>query len=172
MSDILELVSREHKLASKLGPIFVVSPELKIASSRLAEYVGTRFIGAEGPLLIEMLVRAVERYREARKHRNQEMSFLEGLFEYADRLYLRRHVAKTEQLYDVWLPMIEPVTQFEGRNVSAEIVSINEKCPDLVTRESAALQMAARTLTGELFRLFIEEHYANHSQAHREALAY
>jgi hypothetical protein len=172
VSELLKSAAREHKLAAKLGQIFVVSPQLELASGRVADFVGLRFRGEQDPLIKEMLTRAVEGYKGAGKQCNPEIAFLHGLFEHAERLYRRRHVAKQGDKYFVWLPMIESITQFESKHEPMEIGTIAERCPDEITQHSAAFQLAARTLPGELFRLFLEDYDASHRHGNREAVAH
>ncbi|MGB8420236.1 hypothetical protein [Paraburkholderia sp.] len=159
-------------MAGRLGQIFVVAPQLELACERVADFIGLRFQGEQDPLIKELLTRAVEGYKSARKECNPELAFLHGLFEYADRLYRRRHVAKQGEKYFVWLPMIESVTQFESKYQTMEIGTIAERCPDEITQHSAAFQLAARTLPGELFRQFLEDFDGSHRHSNREALAH
>lgn len=129
--------------------------------------MGNRFIGEEEPLIKEMLLRALDRYKESRKQGDQAEAFLLGLFEHAERLYQRRHVAKAGDKYFVWLPMIESLTQFETKYCECEIETIAERCPDVITPSSATFQLAARTLPGELFRRFFEVHFLEtHDESH------
>ncbi|CAE6963018.1 hypothetical protein [Paraburkholderia domus] len=172
MSELLKTAAREHKLAGKLAQIFVVSPQLELAAGRVADFIGLRFQGEQDALIKEVLTRALEQHKGASKQCNPDLAFLHGLFEHADRLYRRRHVAKKGEQYFVWLPMIESITQFETRHETMQIDTIGECCPDEITPHSAAFQLAARTLPGELFRLFLEDHDASHRNGNREAVAH
>lgn len=172
MSEILKSAAKEHKIAGKLSQIFSVSPQLELACDRLADFVGLRFEGKCDPLIKEMLTCALDAHKGADKQSSPESAFLYALFEHAERLYQRRHVAKNGDKYFVWLPMIESITQFEGRHAEMQIVTITESCPDEITRRSASLQLAARTLPGELFRTFLEDFDVTDRHAHREALAH
>jgi hypothetical protein len=171
-TDLLKTAGREHKLASKLAQIFVVAPQLELASARVADFVGLQFLGEKDPLIKEILAGAAEAYKRSDNHATAEMAFLCGLFEPAERLYRRRYVARQPDRYFVWLPMIEPIPQFEARYQALQIQTIDEACPDEITRESAAFQLAARTLPGELFRLYLENHNENRRLADCEALAH
>ncbi len=73
--------------------------------------------------------------------------------------------------YHVWPPMLEPIPVFEARHDGLETGMVDERCPETITKRSAAFQLAARALTGENFRLYFEDYDVAHAFSDSEALA-
>ena len=70
MSAVYKNIIRDHKLSHKLIPVFNVAPELELACSRVADFVGERFIAAtKGRLAAEMIESALERIQARQAHR-------------------------------------------------------------------------------------------------------
>lgn len=171
MSDVFKKIIRDHKLSSRLMPVFTLAPELELACARVADFIGERFMGEAGPLVVEMLQSGLSAFRRSRKNGAPHVAFMQGLFERAHLLYARRYVARQGDRYYVWSPMFEPVPSFEARHSDWETGMVEERCPEIITRRSAAFQLAARALTGEIFRLYFEDYDVAHSLADCEAVA-
>ena len=171
MSAVFKKIIREHKLSSRLMPVFTLAPELELACARVADFIGERFIGESEPLVKEMLESGIAAYKRTRKTGNPHVAFMQGFFSRAHLLYARRYVARDGERYHVWPPMLEPVTAFEARNEAFGTEMVDERCPEAITQRSAAFQLAARALTGENFRLYFEDYDVAHTFADSEALA-
>jgi hypothetical protein len=171
MSAVFKKIIREHKLSSRLIPVFTVAPELELACARVADFIGEKFIGESEPLIKEMLDSGIAAYKRTRKTGNPHVAFMQGLFSHAHLLYARRYVARDGERYYVWPPMLEPVTDFEARYESLGTEMVDERCPESITQRSAAFQLAARALTGEHFRLYFEDYHVAHTFSDNEALA-
>ncbi len=170
MSVVYKNIIREHKLSQKLLPVFNVAPELELACSRMADFVGERFRGERGPLVSEMLQSALSGFKRAKKTGDQHIAFMQGLFEPAKLLYARRHVARSGEKIQVWSPMIEAIPAFEARYAGYELETIDERCPEQITERTAAFQLASRVLQGEAFRLYFEEYDVAHRFDHSEVV--
>ncbi|MBB5510990.1 hypothetical protein [Paraburkholderia atlantica] len=170
MSAVFKKIIREHKLSSRLIPVFTVAPELELACARVADFIGEKFMGESEPLVKEMLDCGLAAYKRTRKTGNPHIAFMQGLFSRAHLLYARRYVAIDGDRYHVWPPMFEPVTTFEARYGKLETGMFDERCPESVTQRSAAFQLAARALTGENFRLYFEDYDVAHAFSDSEAL--
>jgi hypothetical protein len=171
MSAVFKKIIREHKLSSRLIPVFTLAPELELACARVADFIGEKFIGESEPLVKEMLDHGIAAYKRTRKTGNPHVAFMQGLFSSAHLLYARRYVARDGERYHVWPPMLEPVTEFEARHEALGTEMVEERCPESITQRSAAFQLAARALTGENFRLYFEDYDVAHTFSDSEALA-
>lgn len=171
MSVVFKKIIRDHKLSARLIPVFTLAPELELCCSRVAEFIGERFMGENEPLVKEMLDSALTGYKKTRKACDPHVAFMRGLFAPAWRLYSHRYVAQDGEKYHVWSPMLEPVTKFEARHGQLAVGMSDERCPERVTQRSAAFQLAARALTGENFRLYFEDYDVAHDLADCEAVA-
>jgi hypothetical protein len=158
MSAVFKKIIREHKLSSRLIPVFTLAPELELACTRVADFIGEKFMGESQPLIKEMLDSAIAAYKRTRKTGNSHIAFMQGLFCHAHLLYARRYVAREGERYYVWSPMFEPITEFEARHEARGTEMVDERCPESITQRSAAFQLAARALTGENFRLYFEDY--------------
>ncbi|CAG9254946.1 conserved hypothetical protein [Paraburkholderia unamae] len=168
-STVFKKIIRDHKLSSRLVPVFTIAPELELACSRLADFIGERFAGERGPLMREMLEDGLAAFKRVRKTGEPHVAFMQGLFQRSHLLYARRYVARMGEREHVWSPMFEPVTTFESRFPGDATCMIDEACPERITQKSAAFQLAARALTGEGFRLYFEDYDVAHSYANSEA---
>jgi hypothetical protein len=164
MSAVFKKIS-DHKLSSRLIPVFTLAPELELACSRVADFIGENFMGDKEPLVKEMLQSGIAAFRRVRKTGEPNVAFMQGVFERAQLLYARRYVARQGERYHVWAPMLEPIPAFEARHHELGLCTemVDERCPDRVTPRSAAFQLAARALTGENFRLYFEVYDVAHS---------
>ncbi|MFM0608825.1 hypothetical protein PQR05_30270 [Paraburkholderia sediminicola] len=171
MSAVFKQIIRDHKLSSRLVPVFTLAPELELACARVADFIGERFQGETDPLIVEMLQSALAAFKRTRKSGTPHVAFMQGLFERAHLLYARRYVARQGEKYFVWSPMFEPIPSFEARHGDWETGMVDERCPEIITQRSAAFQLAARALTGESFRLYFEDYDVAHSLADCEAVA-
>ncbi|MGF6726795.1 hypothetical protein P3T43_006187 [Paraburkholderia sp. GAS41] len=169
MSAVFKKVIRDYKLSTRLVPVFTLAPELELACSRVAEFVGERFMGAQEPLVKEMLTSALAGFKRVRKTGDSHIAFMQGLFEHAHLLYAKRYVARQGERYHVWSPMFEPVPVFEARYAELETGMVDERCPEHITQRSAAMQLAARALTGENFRMYFEDYDVAHCFSDSEA---
>jgi hypothetical protein len=148
MSAVFKKIIRDHKLSTRLNPVFTLAPELELACSRIAEFVGERFIGEEGPLIREMLQSGIDAFRRVRKTGEPNVAFMQGLFGRAHLLYARRYVARQGDRYHVWSPMLEPIPAFEARH--AELTRRWSTSGVLSTLRSARRHSSLpRALTGE-----------------------
>jgi hypothetical protein len=162
-STLFKKIIRDNRLSSHLVPVFTLAPELELACSRLAEFIGERFVGECRPLMCEMLEDGLAAYKRVRKTGEPHVAFMQGLFGRAHLLYARRYVARQAERVHIWSPMLEPVTGFEARFVDCVTEMIDEACPERITHKTAAFQLAARALTGEGFRLYFEDYDVAHS---------
>ena len=95
MSAVFKNIIRDHKLSHKLIPVFNVAPELELACSRVAEFVGERFTWRQGAACRRDDRVGTQRRSNARSARAiQHVAFMQGLFEPAKSLYARRYVAR------------------------------------------------------------------------------
>jgi hypothetical protein len=170
MSAVFKNIIRVHRLSHRLIPVFNVAPELELACSRLADFVGERFLGDHGPLAAEMFESALSGYRRAKRSGGANIAFMQGLFEPAKGLYARRYIAKRGEKLNVWSPMLEPIPAFEERHDNCEFETIDERCPEQITERTAAFQLASRVLQGEAFRMYFEEYDVAHRYAHSEVV--
>ncbi len=170
MSAVFKKIIREHKLSSRLIPVFTLAPELELACTRVADFIGEKFMGESEPLIKEMLDTAIAAYKRTRKTGNPHIAFMQGLFCHANLLYAKRYVARDGERYYVWPPMLEPVTEFEARHEARGTEMVEERCPEIITQRSAAFQLAARALTGENFRLYFEDYDVAHTYSDCEAV--
>lgn len=170
MSAVFKNIIRDHKLSHKLLPVFTIAPELELACSRMADFVGERFRGEKGPLAKEMLESALLGFKRAKKTGDQHIAFMQGLFEPAKLLYARRYVARSGEKIQVWSPMLEAIPVFEARYAKFELDTVNERCPEQITERTAAFQLASRVLQGEAFRLYFEEYDVAHRFDHSEVI--
>jgi hypothetical protein len=168
MSVVFKNIIRDHKLSAKLNRVFVISPELDYACSRLADYIGENFMGESGPLAAEMFASALDGYKRAKKTGNAHIAFMQGLFEPAKQLYARRYIARDGDKVHVWCPMVEAITAFEARYGALKVENFEERCPDHITERTAAFQLAARVLHGEAFRMYFEDYDVAHRFDHSE----
>ena len=120
MSAVFKNIIRDHKLSHKLIPVFNVAPDLELACSRVADFVGERFVGDKGPLAAEMIESALASFKRAKRTGDQHVAFMQGLFEPAKSLYARRYVARRGDKVSVWSPMLEPIPTFEERHQNSE----------------------------------------------------
>jgi hypothetical protein len=171
MSAVFKKIIREHKLSSRLTPVFTLAPELELACARVADFIGENFMGEAEPLVKEMLDAAIAEFKRTRKTGNPHIAFMQGLFSLAHRLYARRYIAREGERYHVWPTMLEPVTEFEQRYAGRTTEMVDERCPEVVTHRSVAFQLAARALTGENFRLYFEDYDVAHAFPDSEAVA-
>jgi hypothetical protein len=169
MSAVFKKIVRDHKLSSRLIPVFTLAPELELACARVADFIGENFMGDNEPLIKEMLQSGVAAFRRVRKTGEPNVAFMQGLLERAQLLYARRYVARQGDRYHVWAPMLEPIPDFEARHNELGTEMVDERCPDRITQRSAAFQLAARALTGENFRLYFEEYDVAHCFSASEA---
>jgi len=149
MSAVFKKIIRDYKLSTRLVPVFTLAPELELACSRVAEFVGERFMGAQEPLVKEMLTSALAGFKRVRKTGDSHIAFMQGLFEHAH--------------------LFEPVPVFEARYAELETGMVDERCPEHITQRSAAMQLAARALTGENFRMYFEDYDVAHCFSDNEA---
>lgn len=171
MSAVLKKITRDYKLSTRLMPVFTLAPELEHVCSRLADFVGERFMGERDPLIVEMLRSGLDAFRRARKDAMPHVAFMQGLFQPAYLVYARRYVARQGDRYQVWSPMFEPLPVFEARHEGMVTSMVDERCPENVTPRSAAFQLAARALSGENFRLYFEDYDVAHCYPDCEAVA-
>src|SRR5579862_1104973 len=94
MSAAYKNIIRDHKLSHRLVAVFNVAPDLELACSRVADFVGERFMGDKGPLAAEMIESALDGYKRAKRKGEPHIAFMQGLFEPAKTLYVRRYVAR------------------------------------------------------------------------------
>lgn len=171
MSAVFKKIIRDYKLSSRLIPVFTLAPELELACARVADFIGEKFMGETEPLVKEMLDNGLSAFKRTRKTGNPHIAFMQGLFEHAHLLYARRFVARDGERYFVWPPMLEPIPVFEARHIGLDAGMVDERCPETITRRSAAFQLAARALTGENFRLYFEDYDVAHAFSDSEAVA-
>ncbi|MFC0402961.1 hypothetical protein [Paraburkholderia rhizosphaerae] len=171
MSAVFRKIIRDHKLSARLIPVFTLAPELELCCSRVADFIGERYMGETEPLVKEMLDSALASFKKTRKSGESHVAFMRGLFAPAWLLYARRYVASDGEKYHVWSPMLEPVTAFEARHSNLTVGMSDERCPERITQRSVAFQLAARALTGENFRLYFEDYDVAHDLADSEAVA-
>jgi hypothetical protein len=171
MSAAYKHIIRDHKLSHRLMPVFNVSPDLELACSRVADFIGERFMGDKRPLAAEMIESALDSYRRAKRNGEPYVAFMQGLFEPAQALYARRYVARRGEKVEVWCPMVEAITAFEQRHPDHELEMVDERCPDHITQRTAAFQLASRVLHGETFRRYFEEYDVAHRYDNSEAVA-
>jgi hypothetical protein len=169
-STVFKKIIRENRLSARLMPVFTIAPELELACSRLADFIGERFVGESGPLIREMLEDGLLAYKRVRKSGEPHVAFMQGLFQRAHLLYARRYVARDGQNLHVWSPMFEPVTAFEARFDEGATEMVEEACPERITPKTAAFQLAARALTGEGFRLYFEDYDVAHDYSDRKTV--
>jgi hypothetical protein len=170
MSAVFKNIIRDHKLSHKLIPVFTIAPELELACSRTADFIGEHFRGEKGPLAKEMLESALAGFKRAKKTGDQHIAFMQGLFEPAKLLYARRYVARNGDKIQVWSPMLEAIPVFEERYAKFSLETVNERCPEQITERTAAFQLASRVLQGEAFRLYFEEYDVAHRFDHSEVV--
>lgn len=170
MSAVFKNIIRDHRLSHKLIPVFTVAPELELACSRIADFVGEHFRGESGPLVKEMFECALSGYKRTRRAGNEHIAFMQGLFQQSQLLYARRYVARQADKVEVWSPMIEPIPVFETRYNGFEIETIDERCPEHITERTAAFQLASRVLHGETFRMYFEDYDVAHRFHHSEVV--
>jgi hypothetical protein len=161
-STVFKKIIRDYKLSAHLVPVFTLAPELELACSRLADFIGERFVGESGPLMREMLEDGLAAYKRVRKTGEPHVAFMQGLFRRSHLLYARRYVVRQGERLHVWSPMFEAVTAFEARYPECETQMVDEACPERITHKTAAFQLAARALTGEGFRLSFEDYDVAH----------
>ncbi|OBR54000.1 hypothetical protein [Paraburkholderia tropica] len=169
-STVFKKIIRENRLSSRLVPVFTIAPELELACSRLADFIGDQFIGEREPLVREMLEDGLAAYKCVRKSGEPHIAFMRGLFQRAHLLYARRYVAREGEREHVWSPMFEAITEFEARFKSGATGMVDEACPERITPKTAAFQLAARALNGETFRLYFEDYDVAHDYADRETV--
>ncbi len=169
MSVVFKKIIRDHKLSARLIPVFTLAPELELACTRVADFIGEKFIGKSGPLVKEMLTEGLDGVRRVRKTGDPHVAFMQGLFASAHLLYARRYVARDGERCHVWSPMFEPVTVFEARHAHLPTEVVDERCPENISQRSAAFQLAARALTGENFRLYFEGYDVAHAFSDSDA---
>ena len=169
-STLFKKIIREQKLSSHLVPVFTLAPELELACSRLADFIGERFVGEHKPLMCEMLEEGIAAYKRVRKTGEPHVAFMQGLFRRSYLLYARRYVVTEGERVHVWCPMLEPVTGFEARFPEGAAAMVHEACPERITHKTAAFQLAARALTGEGFRLYFEDYDVAHSYPDSETV--
>jgi len=167
---VFKKIIRENKLSSRLVPVFTIAPELELACSRIADFIGEQFIGEKEPLVREMLEDGLSAYKRVRKTGEPHVAFMHGLFRRAHLLYARRYVVREGERVHVWSPMFEPVTEFEARFAEGAPEMVDEVCPERITQKTAAFQLAARALNGESFRLYFEDYDVAHDYADSEAV--
>lgn len=166
-TSLLRQIAKEYKLSAKLSPVFILSPDLDDACTRVVDYIGVNFKVREEPLVKEMLVDAITAWRAARKHGDPSVAFMKGLFGRAFDLYQRRYAAFKGEKYTVWYPFQEPIPAFEQRQLPGYVCQVvNEPVPGLVTQRSAAFQLAARVLTSHSFCRYFEEYDVARDYAH------
>jgi len=170
MSAVFKIIIRDHKLSHKLIPVFNVAPDLELACSRVADFVGERFLGEKGPLAAEMIESALSSFKRAKRTGDQHVAFMQGLFEPAKSLYARRYVARRGDKLSVWSPMLESIPVFEERHPNCEYETVDERCPEHITERTAAFQLASRVLQGEAFRRYFEEYDVTHRYDHSEVI--
>jgi hypothetical protein len=171
MSAVFKNIIRDHKLSHKLIPVFNVAPDLELACSRVADFIGERFVGDSGPLAAEMIESALASFKRAKRTGDQHVAFMQGLFEPAKSLYARRYVARRGDKISVWSPMLEPIPAFEERHQNSELEMVDERCPEHITERTAAFQLASRVLQGEAFRRYFEEYDVAHRYDNSEVVA-
>lgn len=170
MSDLFKQVVREHKLSTKLVPIFTVAPELELVCSRVADFVGDKFVGESRPLVAEMFADAIAAFKDAKADLRPHVAFAKGLFSRAHLLFAKRYVAWSGERYQVWSPLFEPIPLFEARYPKHRIEMADERCPENITQRSVAFQLAARTMSAEHFRLYFEDWHVADSIADCEVV--
>ncbi|KND57720.1 hypothetical protein BVER_03543 [Candidatus Burkholderia verschuerenii] len=170
MSAAYKNIIRDHKLSHRLNPVFTIAPELELACSRLADFIGERFMGDKRSLAAEMIKSALDGYKRVKRTGDPHIAFMQGLFEPAKLLYARRYAGRRKDKLVVWCPMVEAIPQFEARYHDYAFEMVEERCPDHITQRTAAFQMAARVLHGEAFRRYFEEYDVAHRYDHSEAL--
>jgi hypothetical protein len=170
MSAAYKNIIRDHKLSHRLLQVFNVAPDLELACSRVADFVGERFMGDKGPLAAEMIESALDGYKRAKRKGDPHIAFMQGLFEPAKTLYARRYVARFGDKTSVWCPMVEAIPSFEARHFEYKFEMVEERCPDEITERTAAFQLAARVLHGETFRRYFEEYDVAHRYDDSEAV--
>ncbi|CAM2158317.1 conserved protein of unknown function (plasmid) [Pararobbsia alpina] len=164
-AEVFQRVAREHKLSSKLNPIFTRFPELEDCCERVAAFIGDKFVGDEKPLVLEMLETGISAYKRAKKEGKENLAFMQALFERSDRLYAKRFIAVRGETIKVWYPMVESLPDFEQRHSTYKIETLDEPCIERITKRTAACQLAARALRGEMFRLYFEDYDVAHYSA-------
>lgn len=169
-STVFKKIIRENRLSARLVPVFTIAPELELACSQLADFIGDRFMGEREPLVREMFEDGLSAYKRVRKTGEPHVAFMQGLFQRAHLLYARRYVVRDGQNVHVWSPMFEPVTAFEARFAEGATEMVDEACPERITPKTAAFQLAARALTGEGFRLYFEDYDVAHSYPDSETV--
>ncbi|MGU7775679.1 hypothetical protein ACV229_36690 [Burkholderia sp. MR1-5-21] len=169
MSAVFKKIIRDHKLSARLIPAFTLAPELELACTRVAEFIGENFIGKSESLVKEMLTEGLEGFKRVRKTGAPHVAFMQGLFAPAHLLYARRYVARDGDRYHVWSPMFEPIPAFEARHATLTKEMVDERCPENISQRSAAFQLASRALTGENFRLYFEEYDVAHTFSDSDA---
>ena len=170
MSTVFKNIIRDHKLSHKLIPVFNVAPELELACSRVAEFVGERFRGDKGPLCAEMIDSALSGFKRAKRTGDQHVAFMQGLFEPAKALYARRYVARRGEKLAFGRRCSSRFQLFEERHANCEFETIDERCPEQITERTAAFQLASRVLQGEAFRCYFEEYDVAHRYDHSEVV--
>ncbi|TDN59026.1 hypothetical protein [Paraburkholderia sp. BL10I2N1] len=170
MSAVFKKIIRDHKLSARLIPVFTLAPELELACTRVADFIGEKFMGETEPLVKEMLAGGLAGFKRTRKTGDPHVAFMQGMFEPAHLLYARRYVARDGERYHVWSPMFEPIPVFEARHSGLATGMADERCPESITRRSAAFQLAARALTGENFRLYFEDYDVAHALSDSEVV--
>lgn len=166
-TSLFRQIAKEYKLSTKLSPVFILSPDLDDACTRVVDYIGVNFRVREEPLVKEMLVDALTAWRAARKEGDPSIAFMRGLFGRAFDLYAMRYAAFKGEKYTVWYPFNEPIPAFEQRQAPGYVCQVvNEPVPGTVTQRSAAFQLAARVLTGHSFCRYFEEYDVARDFAH------
>ncbi|WP_320534283.1 hypothetical protein [Robbsia andropogonis] len=163
MSDVFKKVIRDFKISQKFTSVFTVAPELELVCTRVCAFIGYNFIGEAKPLVAEMLIDALAAHKDATPEESPQVAFARGLFARAHLLFARRYVAWLGEKYQIWCPMFEPVPAFEARYCDYRLEMADERCPEEVTQRSVALQLAARTLSSEHFRLYFEDYDVAHA---------
>ena len=75
MSAVFKKIIREHKLSARLVPVFTLAPELELACTRVADFIGEKFMGESEPLIKEMLDSGIAAYKRTRKTGNPHVAF-------------------------------------------------------------------------------------------------
>lgn len=170
MSDVFKKIVRDFKLSPKFIPVFTIAPELELVSTRVADFIGMNFVGEEKPLIVEMFTDALAAFKEDKREADPHVSFAKGLFTRSHLLFAKRYVAWNGDKYQVWSPMFESITAFEERNAKHRVEMADERCPENVSQRSVAMQLAARTLSSEHFRLYFEDYHVAEHYPDREAI--
>ncbi|SAK73430.1 hypothetical protein AWB80_04099 [Caballeronia pedi] len=127
-------------------------------------------MGDKRPLAAEMIESALDGYKRVKRKGDPHIAFMQGLFEPAKTLYVRRYVARFGDKIAVWCPMVEAIPTFEARYCEYQLEMVEERCPDEITERTAAFQLAARVLHGETFRRYFEEYDVAHRYDDSEAV--